>query len=202
MAAAAGAWVRWCSFLPRHTATGSKRAWLHFTKDTAKKKLVQKTILSELNLLPKVLLRTAAPLQSFTMAPVKTLTAATAATAGFCLLLAIVQVRAAVVVRRCAAGAHPPAGRVGGGAAPAHLPCGRLVAVVGQGGEGGGCVAAAGAAASTAVAGVGSECLQRVLVGQQTCVNYTLVLLVAPLETDSLSCFAYTPVGSAKKHAS
>jgi hypothetical protein len=48
------------------------------------------------------------------MAPVKALTAATAATAGFCLLLAIVQVRADAVVLCCTAGA-PAGGSVGGG---------------------------------------------------------------------------------------
>jgi hypothetical protein len=62
-----------------------------------------------------------------------------------------------------------------------------------------------GAAASTAVVGVGSECLRRVLVGQQACENRICNAALPVLGTCSdsqLSCFAYTPVGSAKKHAS
>lgn len=62
-----------------------------------------------------------------------------------------------------------------------------------------------GAAASTAVVGVGSECLRRVLVGQQACENRICNAALPVLGTcrdSQLSCFAYTPVGSAKKHAS
>jgi hypothetical protein len=140
---------------------------------------------------------------SHPMAPVKALTAATAATAGFCLLLAIVQVRAAAVVRRCTAGV--PAG---GFVAGQRLACDIWrTAAFGQGGQGKRrrVCGRLGPAASTAVVCVGSECLQPVLVGQQACENRicnAVLPVLRPFRDRQLSCFTYTPVGSAKKHAS
>jgi hypothetical protein len=86
------------------------------------------------------------------MAPVKALTAATAATAGFCLLLAIVQVRAAVFMR------HGPSRAPGGGrraapgcaGGPALVTAAAFGALGAEGAQGDGRATAAGRPAQDA----------------------------------------------------